>query len=1282
VPARNPEKNYVTLSVGVQALGGLSDVTTHILSRFSDKASRGVFWRIAAALTFREIKRRHNEGSDIAAPYIRFERFFAHDEFYTERFINLVAGERIFVDYLTSDWFSELTITDRITVTSLFRRAETSESIVLALNRRPMARENLQGLQNLDQDSLPQHLFIKSEPEYSSWQLTKHKYQKALISIPASLSNLVSNVFRGLKAGLTGFIITPISTASLLLIALPLLLLSSIGVRGKLITRSMAAIARRKLALQISLGNSAEAISRSLRKYEMAYGDDEQAVLSLVNNFKSPKGQSILTHKWLDRIPSRDRIFVTSLFRKASQTSEPAAANFSQILPSLNIKNQRDIPQISGMSPEQRDELNYFKSLPNLPTAKAKDTAVTQKPVTNVDTSEFSTLTSEEILKREGWLPQKVNGLDLIETIRSRSYSDLKRFTQSPDIELLLSTPQKTQLASFCAILGEAIEYSNPVFSGVDPILKITDKKRASTTQMARLLKTANANVLPYEYGDTDADGLTLRHIWTRLANTINSQVEFSEAVETLIAAYDAQPLSKITGRSVTFDTFLILDLEAILDRMTTWIDWDICGRSSLIAFAHLAAIVHDSKIFETALSFLEDLRGVPRAVTANLKNSFLSHGIHNIETIASGDISHVQTLEALDKKKKYLCLVEGGAGIRALRRLSGLSKNLICGPVIPTDAPRYPEEASLKYIDDYISKYSKRDMKLSFEIDEVVETYIKATTDVIRKTGVDERYAEAVEIAHSTMFFGIYQEALAVDVCEELLKEAKSFDGIIFLLNSGNVLSPLISDAVKDFGRENVYIGLESERSKSIGIAVNNVRQALKPRRKATAAPATDASLDWASSLSKWLNASMAAYEKRVLSLSEQDYALLTLEHVNGYYDSYVALADQSLKHMDVEIFTSRVNPQLNEYIDEGGFEHHKYDLRHFALSERPAPTRDWMPGLTSELKQALDGLKSPWFPKYQSMIHMKAESMLTNRLPQILDAVCYFRARFSRNRPQYVFTGPNQHTISRAASYAALALDIPVYDFLILASTHHPRYRHPVAKYAYIYDPWYRDIFETYMRMPAENIRVSGPLFDYGKRFNHAAKPNPSVRNKTHIVFFSQSGNFQNSCNMLEGICNGSRSQENVYITVKMHPHESPANLKLYENFAAKHGVTENINFIHEGDAVALINEADLVVQSFSNIGLDALLMKTPVITYKPPSDLEARIFLYEKDIGFVVKSKAALTKKVKTFLSDANDKTGMIEMAKKFALENEHFLRPDNAERVMAEVLTDIGVTPKPQ
>ena len=1264
----------------------LGRTITYVLSLFSSAAKRNIFWRLAAALTFREIRERHASSLNIADPYIRFERFFAHDGLYLERFLNLVSGTGIFVDLLTSNWLFGLPVQERAKIISLFQRIENADTIALALSRRPRARENFEDLKTLDQGTLPEPALISGDlPEEplteqdlrpSVSQSDLFEGENALPSAPTKFFNATRNGFAKISSnaraalGFVGLLLVSI-------IALPFTLLGLLGSKGKTTTAIRSAAARRKLALQIRSQNAPASISNSLRKYEMNYGHDPKAVQDLAHQFETSNTKSILTQSWLDSIPIEHRVFVTSLLRKASKNITQKTNIFAPILEGLNAKNQRNIVQITGISPAQQKELHLFKTIKS---SKDEDDLSNSEDATSEPSdlsnkgAGFSLLTSEEVLRSQGWTPQILNGLDLIDAIRTRNFQDVIKITTSREVELTLPMPAKRQLASFAALLDSPIDSRNPNFKTVEQSLKASQKTLESPTKMARLMNEANSEVLPLQSDDS----LTLRNIWVRIANSSDNQVLFSEAIETLLAAYDAQPLTKISVRSVSFDTFLILDLRAILDHMKMWIDWELCGRGSLVAFAHLATLANDSKLFETVLDHIESLRGIPKALIGSLRNGFLSIGIHNVESLMMG-VENTQHLEELDPNKKYLCLVEGGAGIRALRRLKGITENVVCGPVIPTDAPRYPAQANLKYIDDYIPKYSKRDMELAFEIDTLVETYIQKASDIIRQTNVNERYAEAVEIAHATMFFGIYQEALAVDVCETLLEEAKDYDGVIFLMNTANALGTLLPDALNTFGSENVFIGVENYRSKGVDIALRNIRQQLKGRT-APAAAVPPKPTDWVPAFSKWLSGTMNKHEKQVLNLGQQEYALLTLEHVNGYHDSYVALTSQSLKHMDVELFTSIANPTLNDYIAEGGFKDFEHNLTHCALNDRPATSRDWMPGLISELKQTFESIESPWFPKYKNMIHMRAEVMLATRLPQILDAVSYFRARFSYNRPQYVFTGPNQHTISRAASYAALAQDIPVYDFLILASTHHPRYRYPVAKYAYIYDPWYRDIFEDYMRMPSDKIRVSGPLFDYSKRLTQRPVANKKLKNKTHIVFFSQSGNFQNSCDMLGGIIKGCKAYDDVYITVKMHPHESPANLKHYAEFAAQLGVTDNINFIHQGDAVALINEASLVVQSFSNVGLDALLMKTPVITYKPPSNLKARIFLYEKDIGHVVKTKAALAKKIHKFLTDPKDETRMQKMAHKFAAENEHFLRADNAERVMSEVLNDIGKTPK--
>jgi len=266
-------------------------------------------------------------GADIAKPYIRFERFFAHDDFYVERFQNLVTGENIFVDFLTSDWFANLPINDRIAVTSLFRRVENSDNIALALSRRPIARENLETLKNLDQDSLPQYLFIKQEPHYSAGQSRLFNSQKVLISAPADffgfMRTIFSKAYSAIRAGVGLFIGLIIA-----IIILPFTLFWSFGLKGKINTAITSAAARLKLALQTSLKSSPASISNNLRKYEMNYGNDNRAIQALTNQFEASNSKSVLTKSFLESIPIEHRVFVTSLLRKASKLTTAGSKTF------------------------------------------------------------------------------------------------------------------------------------------------------------------------------------------------------------------------------------------------------------------------------------------------------------------------------------------------------------------------------------------------------------------------------------------------------------------------------------------------------------------------------------------------------------------------------------------------------------------------------------------------------------------------------------------------------------------------------------------------------------------------------------------------------------------------------------------------------------------------------------------------------------------------------------------------------------------------------------------
>ena len=88
------------------------------------------------------------------------------------------------------------------------------------------------------------------------------------------------------------------------------------------------------------------------------------------------------------------------------------------------------------------------------------------------------------------------------------------------------------------------------------------------------------------------------------------------------------------------------------------------------------------------------------------------------------------------------------------------------------------------------------------------------------------------------------------------------------------------------------------------------------------------------------------------------------------------------------------------------------------------------------------------------------------------------------------------------------------------------------------------------------------------------------------------------------------------------------------------------------------------------------DRIYLKKPVITVKFTKEHFARIFLFEKKVGKEVKTRAALRKTTKAFLDDPKTKVAMLKGAETFAKNNEHFLRADNAKRVMREVVQDLS------
>ncbi|MEP3890016.1 MAG: CDP-glycerol glycerophosphotransferase family protein [Hellea sp.] len=1250
------------------------------MTRFSSKAGTGPFWRLCSRFLFLEMQARQWRGPLSSKPYIRFERYFAHSAEHLERFQNFVAGNGILVDLLASNWFEYLPIRERVPVTSLFRRIYQSENVWLSYRNRPAIVDRMKTLDNVDQDSLPQSVFIVPVRSVGGVMGVWLKITKVFSVIGAAIENSFKAIFRAVDA-LFGAI-------TLGLLSIPVFIMAVLGFASPGI---QAWVTRSKINMLSGLRPNSKKIGGYLSRYETLFANDLPRTQKMSNILKKPAFRPFLTKQRLDTLDFNDRVLASSLMRRCAAVDPQFAGllNAVDLNDAISVRSQRHVAQLNEPGAQQKSEWETFKKLNSGQKHKAASSAAVAAPAAAVRAPRLRPAPlSEAILKQDGWFnPLQKHDLEFSTALRERAYNDAAAYVNKAENFSALSPQMMTKAAAVMALLQKPFTH-DAAKAEVDNSLLVPAaiRNRSSKEQAEKALSAALPLLYP-SYKDEAARSPIA--CWTALEDALEDDTEFSYAAEVLTASYSGTAFNRITDRSVSFDTFMITRLEEILDKIRLWVDWDDCPTSALAAYAHAAASAGDRASFDFFIVTLDGRTGVPPRFIINLRDSFFNTGIHQLDAVLSPATAATETSQLLtmEKGKKYLCLVEMGARVQALRQIEGVSDKLLCGPVAPTDAIKFPAGATLVQAEDFIPMYSTEDMEIGKDIDRLTEHYLDQARKTLKTSGISELYEDAIEVTHATMFFALYRDAISARICEKLIKTAGKYDGVILLARNGQILGNMIAPAAEAVGRENVYLSLGSHRAPEFFGALTTMRAAAKSAKAKKPAPKTETakteaadSTEWMSGMGGWISDSMNFHGRSMQSVEPGAYSIMTLEHINGYYDSYQALIREGLPHSNVELFTSAANVQLNDHINEDGFAPYEgeHSLRHCVLRPRTPDARPWMTPFVQTLRGSFDGFKSPFLPHYHDMILDRAQAVFSQRLPQIMDAVSYFRARFAEGLPDYIFTGPNQHMISRAAAYCGKAAGVPVYDFLILANTNHPRYRPIIASYAYLYDPWYKDIYQSFFGLKEDQLRTAGPLFEYSERLTQ--EPNADYaapRGKTHIVFFSQSANFDNSKIMLESICQATKDRKDIYITVKLHPHESPANVERYTQIAADNGIKGNIHVFHKGDAVALLNQADLVVQSFSNIGLDALLLKKPVITFKPKTDLKARIFLYEKDIGYVVSTKTTLTNKVKKFLNDPKDRKAMQDIAEAFAVENDHFLRGQNAARVMKSVQEDVIV-----
>jgi len=986
-----------------------------ILTRFSTKAGTGAFWRLCSRFLFLEMQARQWRGPLSAEPYTLFERYFASTPEHLLRFQNFVAGNGILVDLLSANWFEYLPIKDRVPVTSLFRRIYQAENVWLSYRNRPAIVERTSTLENVDQDSLPKSVFIVPVHSVGGVMGVWLKITKFFAMIGNAVGTGFHHIIRG-----ANFLVSYFTIA---IAAIPLALISILGFASPNI---QAAITRIKIKLLAAVRPESNLIGHHLSRYETLYAGDSRRTIKMADLLKKPDMQRLLNVERIDNLAFKDRVLVTSLLRRTAGL-DPEVGNLlksKNLDEAVRVKSQRYVAQLTRPGAQQKNEWNLFKRLNSGQKHKhvqktPQATEVIPKSAPKTPRARVAP-TSESILQKQGWFtPAHKADMAFATMLRERAFNDAAEHLNIADAFTALSPQMKSKAGAIMALLQKPFTHDAGAGEISEKLLipaKTTN--RATQNQAAEAFETALSQLYPIYEGEDARSPLAC---WTNLQDKLNDDTEFSYAAEVLTAAYSGTAYNRVTDRTVSFDTFLITRLEEILDKIRLWVDWDDCPNSALVAYAYAAAAIGDRTHFDFFVTTLEGRTGLPTRFIINLRDSYFNTGIHSLDAILTPSTSanEKSQLRKIAKNKKYLCLVEMGARVQALRQVEGVTDKLLCGPVAPTDAIKFPAAASLVQAEDFIPMYSAEDMKIGAEVDRLTGHYLDEARKALKATGVSELYEDAVEVTHATIYFALYRDTISAVICEKLIATASDYDGVILLTKTGQILGNMIEPAIEAVGRENVYLSLGSHRTPEFFSALTKMRAAAKFIKSTPVVNET--SEDWMSNMGGWISESMNFHGRAMQNIKDGSYSIMTLEHINGYFDSYQALIRQGLPHSNVELFTSAANVQLNEHVMEGGFTPYEgsHELRHCVMRPRTPDARPWVTPFTKTLRNSFEGFDSPYLPHYHDMILERAQAVFAQRLPQIMDAVSYFRTRFAQSLPDYVFTGPNQHMISRAAAY-----------------------------------------------------------------------------------------------------------------------------------------------------------------------------------------------------------------------------------------------------------------------
>ena len=140
---------------------------------------------------------------------------------------------------------------------------------------------------------------------------------------------------------------------------------------------------------------------------------------------------------------------------------------------------------------------------------------------------------------------------------------------------------------------------------------------------------------------------------------------------------------------------------------------------------------------------------------------------------------------------------------------------------------------------------------------------------------------------------------------------------------------------------------------------------------------------------------------------------------------------------------------------------------------------------------------------------------------------------------------------------------------------------------------------------------------------------------------------------------------------LIIKLHPNESSDSL--YKKLISEFGL-ENYTIINNANLYELLFYADIVIVSYSTVGVEALMMNKPVISLNL-MDLHGAMFLIKEKLAVIVEDSEELLPSIKKCLKPEIH-NNLIKKGKKFAEKELGIIDGKSIDRVIDEILLSIN------